>query len=242
MTVVTRLLGLLMISSSLLGCTHVSQRSFSYDHFEQAIKPFDTVSIEGDLDVHIQTAQSFYDVAVNGEPGDLKKLVIVVKDHQLLLKRPQDFSHNKVSVVIYMWQLNGLTYSGAGEVECHNIQAHNLRIRVLDKGAVTLSGKAKQLHATVAGHARLNARGLKAATVYINTTGFGQAEVRNSRGLSALAADRSSIYYYQDPQGQFPYLRGSGAFLRMTGLPHKNRHQGGDLREAPDLLPVITKQ
>lgn len=218
MAVITRLLALLVVISGLLGCTHISQRPSFNTPPKEGVDPFNAVSIMGNMDVRIYTSQPLYDVAVTSEQGDLKKIAMTVKNHELFLKRPRDHSHEKMSVMIFTPRLDKLTYSGVGNVHIHKLHAHNLRIRVLDQGLVTVSGEAKQLYATVTGHGRLNARCLYAHTVYVNTTGFGQAEVRNINGISALAADYSDIYYYQDPHGRFPYLRGSGSVLRMVGL------------------------
>ncbi|MHA7840318.1 MAG: GIN domain-containing protein [Gammaproteobacteria bacterium] len=220
MAITVRFFGLLLITSVLLGCTHVSQRPSFNISPKEGVDPFNAVTIMGDMDVRIDTSQSFYDVAVTSGEGDLKTITMTVKNHQLFLKRAHDFSHDKMSVVIYTPRLDKFTYSGAGNAYINHIRAHNLRVRVLRQGFVTLSGRAKELQATVTGHGRLNARCLYADTVYVNTTGLGQAEVRNINGLSALAAGYSDIYYYQDPHGKFPYLRGSGTVLRMVGLQH----------------------
>lgn len=220
MVSVLRLLSLFLLTYFLIACTHLSEKPVFYGTGKKSVEPFHAVSIHGDVDVYVEPSPSLYEVMFTSEQKNLKKLNVEVKNKELFLSYPKDFSPNKLSVVIHTPQLDEFTYSGLGEVHIRDLHAHNLRLKVLENGLVRINGHGKELHATVTGHARLNARCFYADTVYVNTTGFGQAEVRNHNGLSALAADYSDIYYYQDPHGQFPYVRGSGAVLRMVGLEH----------------------
>lgn len=183
---------------------------------QSMLVPFNQVAAVGNMNLTIDTADNLQDVVVSG--GDLKKLTMFVQQQQLVLQYP--LSAPEMQIKIYMPHLVKITYRGKGEVRIPNIHTANLRVQIAGESLVNLTGKVKRLHATVIEKARLNAQCLYADTVYINTTGFGQAGVRNKKGLSALATDYSDIYYYQDPAGTYPYFRSSGSVLRMQGLPH----------------------
>ncbi len=84
--------------------------------------------------------------------------------------------------------------------------------------SVLLTGKVRRLDATLWDFAKLDSICLRTNTLFIATADHAEARVRNDHGLSAFAKQRSTIYYYQDPEMVAEYLRTSGSVLRMKGL------------------------
>lgn len=84
--------------------------------------------------------------------------------------------------------------------------------------SVLLAGKVKRLDATLWDYAKLDSMCLRTNTLFIATANYAEARVRNDHGLSAFAKQRSTIYYYEDPEMVAEYLRTSGSVLRMKGL------------------------
>ncbi len=108
--------------------------------------------------------------------------------------------------------------AGASGIELHNMQFDHYKLHAQDSGHVVIAGHARRLDATLEDKSKLNSMCLYSRTLFIDTANDAQAKVRNYYGLSALASDHSTIFYYQDPKMVAEYLRKSGSVLRMNGL------------------------
>ena len=188
---------------------------------------FNSISIRGpfNVTVHFQTNQSnpkLTNVVLKGDSTLINNIVFSVSKGVLTVYTNPDYTFDPdypVTLDIYTPTLSRFYMSGAGKVKIKNI--NTLYLRFIGEGSAyyELAGYAQRFDATMTGSSRLNAKCLYTRTIFINTTGTAQAEILNNKGgISALASDRSDIYYYSRPDMVAPYERKSGSVMRMQGI------------------------
>lgn len=188
---------------------------------------FNSVSITGpfNVKVHSQTNQSnskLTKVTLKGDSAVIKSVKFSVTKGILTVYVDPNYTYDPnypIDLDIYVPNLSRFYMNGAGKVTMLNI--HSLRLRLIGEGSAYyyLSGYAQRFDVTMTGSSRLNAKCLYTRTIFINTTGTAQAEVLNNKGgISALASDKSDIYYYSRPDMVAPYERISGSVMRMRGI------------------------
>ena len=115
-------------------------------------------------------------------------------------------------------QLNAIAAYNGGKIFIDNLNTPHFIVKAGGQGFIELNGRATRQDATLLDKTRLDARHLKVRTLFINTSGMAQADVRNVDGLSVLSTDKSDVYFYTDPAGTADYERQSGSTIRMQGI------------------------
>lgn len=188
---------------------------------------FNSVSITGPFNVKVhfkknQSNSKLTRVVLKGDSTLVKSVTFSVSKGILTVYVDPNYTYDPdypIDLDIYTPNLSRFYMKGAGKVTMLNI--HSLRLRLIGEGSAYyyLSGYAQRFDATMTGSSRLNAKCLYTRTIFINTTGTTQAEILNNKGgISALASDKSDIYYYSRPDMVAPYQRISGSVMRMQGI------------------------
>lgn len=170
-------------------------------------------------------------VLIAGKDVDLRDLrvagtnnvhVLGVKSNLLNV---QDSGSGKVNVYGTM-VLQNLIYDGQGPLTLYWIDSSNIKVIGAGRGRIFLAGTGGLLDATLSKHTYFDAKYLKVNRAFISTRDSARADVWAKCSLSALATDKSNIYYYHDPILMMgSYMGPPGAVVRMTGID-------------PRLLPV----
>jgi len=105
-----------------------------------------------------------------------------------------------IRYTIEVKSLNGLTISGAGNIEAEGVQTPKLMVDASGAGNVKLKGQADNLAVTVSGSGNLNGEALQTRQVKINLSGVGNAVVRVSDSLDANVSGVGSVRYIGSPQ------------------------------------------
>lgn len=111
--------------------------------------------------------------------------------------------------------LQQLTYGGDGEIELFWIDSPQLQINGGHHAKATLAGVAGQVDVNLHDNAVLNARYLRAESVYVKTSNNALAMVRAAFSQNGLARDNSNIYYYRHPFFRADHMMDSGSILAM---------------------------
>ncbi len=140
--------------------------------------------------------------------------------------------------------IKDLTMKGHGYLNMLWLNSCHLHVHGSENGEAFLAGRADQVYADLKDNAFLDARFLRANAAYINTAGTSRADIWPINSLSALADERSNIYYYHEPKvivGN--YMKQNGAVLSMVnvdnfycrGFPGLYRHPACQLRSVSTL-------
>ena len=194
--------------------------------------PFDSVNIVGDFDVTIQQTPDKYQLKV-------------ISYHTKMTKYPRRSTHwvqnrtlyvrvdpknpgsrgDKVRLIIDAPKLKDVHLNGTPNGKISYVTGPEFSLNIENSGLILIAGNTRRFNATVSEHSKLNARCMRAYTLFVNTVDNAQAEVTNSNGLSAIAANASNVYYYQDPAMVAEHLKISGSVIRMHGLTRTGEPQ-----------------
>ncbi len=188
---------------------------------------FNSVSATGpfNMEFHLETNPSYQNVTrveLQGDSTLVNAVHYSVSDQTLTMFMDPDYTYNpyyRVHVDIYVPDISRFYFKGPGNIKITGLNNSHLRVIGNGDANIYLAGYVQRLDATLTGTSSLNAKCLYTRTIFVNTTDKAQAEVlNNGGGISALAADKSNIYYYSSPDMVAPYERHSGAIMRMQGI------------------------
>lgn len=97
-------------------------------------------------------------------------------------------------------QLEGVTLSGAGEINAKDFTASALSVTLSGAGRMTISGSAQSQSAVVSGVGSYDAKDFKTNTTQVTISGTGSATVFASQTLNATVSGAGSVTYYGSPQ------------------------------------------
>lgn len=221
------LVGLLILATNLSGCDGsawgksepvIAGGLITRD---AATLPFDSIAIHGPFDVNIRLIPQQFYINYSGNATLVNLVSYYVKDEVLHVLTHPGFSYNpnlKMMLTIEVPVVRRLHYQGSGKVSLMNIDVPYFIADIEGSGYVYLAGKANRFDATVSGSGHLDAKGLMARTIFVNTADLAQAEVASNGNVSALAGTNSDIYYYQVPGFSSRHETQSGSVMRMYGI------------------------
>lgn len=105
--------------------------------------------------------------------------------------------------------------AGSGQTTLYWLNSDKTRITVVQQGKVVIAGKSQKLVAEVLGSAFLDAKYLRAHTVYTHTYQNALAYVNAEKFLFVSAKDTSQINYYENPAHLYRYTDQQGVILPL---------------------------
>lgn len=97
-------------------------------------------------------------------------------------------------------QLEGLTVSGAGNVNASNINAPRMDVMTSGAGRINMSGKATDQTITLTGAGSFEGENLQGETAKVSTSGVGRAIVNASKSLDVNISGAGAVEYIGNPQ------------------------------------------
>jgi hypothetical protein len=191
---------------------------------QQSMPDFNAVSVNGPYDVFVNVKTNYYNtgsVAISGDSGLVNYTHYFVKNRTLTIFIDPDYEYNPnvhVKVTMEVPGLKRVYLKGGATINAQHVNTPHFQVKIKNAGSATIAGNATRFDATLTGTAKLDAKCMYADAIFVNTTGYAQAEVLGSSGVSGLAADHSNIYYYSTPDMTEPYQRQSGSMMRMDGI------------------------
>jgi hypothetical protein len=219
---------LLLLSSSLLA---QQSKSFDFSHF-------DRVDISGNFEVSIQPGP--FRVTARGEGERFDALKLSLHGHVLIIEEERDWwealnvlNKEKVYVDITMPAFAGVEASGAGQIQvqgpftsplvqidlsgaadCHaTFDTDLLEAEVSGAGNLFLAGSAGRANIELSGAGDLHAYPLSVATLEIEVSGAGTAEVTATESLEAEASGAGTIRYAGSPRSVMTEVSGAGKII-----------------------------
>lgn len=148
---------------------------------------FDQVSLSGSDRLIVHAGQRFSVRAV-GEPVDLDRMTIGVRDGELRIGRQPGMVRNArgVTVTVTLPRLDGLSVKGSGSAAADAIQGGDVNLALSGSGGITAKGAARRVSMAVNGSGGIDARALEARTIDAAVSGSGA--IRGlARGSAAIA-------------------------------------------------------
>ena len=115
-----------------------------------------------------------------------------------------------------MMALSNLYVSGKSNVTLKWVTGNDLAIYGQNHSHITIAGNINCIRANLRGHSILNAKYLRAKTVWIKTAGQAQAQVLAINSIQAYPQDKSNIYYYKSPKLMNNVYKASGNTLQLA--------------------------
>lgn len=97
-------------------------------------------------------------------------------------------------------QLNGLTVSGAGNVNASNVDSPSMEVVTSGAGRIIMSGKATNQTITSSGVGSFEGENLLGETASVSMSGVGRAIVNASKSLDVNISGAGSVEYIGSPQ------------------------------------------
>ena len=142
-------------------------------------------------------------LTVSAEDNLLPLLESRVVDHVLTLgtANKADISPTKpIEFVIEVKNIEGLSVSGAGDIEVSGVQGKQLSVTLSGVGNVTVAGAADKLELKVSGVGHYNGEDFKTKQATVKSSGVGIAVVNASEQLDAEVSGVGSVEYIGSPK------------------------------------------
>lgn len=105
-----------------------------------------------------------------------------------------------ITYTLTVKQLDGVTLSGAGEINAKDFTASALSVTISGAGRMVINGSAQSQTALVSGVGSYDAKDFKTASTKVTISGTGSATVYASQTLDATVSGAGSVTYYGSPQ------------------------------------------
>ena len=156
--------------------------------------------------LHSLTVQGIADVSAR----DLRS-----KNLNILLKGPGHIALSGRLNTKQVWQ------TGGGYVELTGVRGGDISIKLSELATTSLKGRVKMLTARLSNSSTLEAKKLRANTVFVKTAGNALARVFPVQSLRAFASGQSQVFYYHTPKFVTENTSKSGNVLQMGWGKHK---------------------
>jgi hypothetical protein len=203
---------LLVIVVAVADLTHDGSTVGSGVSASQArtLPPFSAVDLAGtnEMTVQVGTRQR---VVVRADSNLLAKVITDVRSGVLVVADHGSFTARRpMSVLVTVPSLRAVTLSGTGYLTVHGVRTTAFTVRLSGDGAVTVSGTADRVDASITGTGYLDLASLIARDAAIDIQGTATATVDASRSLDATIVGTGSIIYGGHPAQVTKKITGSG--------------------------------
>jgi hypothetical protein len=182
---------------------------------------FDSLTINGNLNIIVIVDPKSREVTATSPEGKVFENSVYYQNNRKHLEIARGDEDSKLSppcVFLRTPSLKRLDVHNAGQVIVLDLKTPHFILTADNHSFVRLCGEVTRLDATLTARSRLDAKTLNTETIFLNTSGVSQAEVRNVGGLSTITGDISDVYYYTDPKLTADYERDNGSVMRMKGI------------------------
>jgi len=198
----TLTLCLMLIALTAAGCHHrIGGVKGSGKRVVQKreVPTFTSISTEGafDIEVVVQKTQS---IEIEGDDNIVPLVSTNVSGDKLTIKGDSSFSVGEpVRIRISVSELVAVDASGAGKFEVSGLKNDKFEIGCNGAATVKVSGSTKTLDIDVNGAAKIDAQGLHAASVMVDSKGVSKVDVDASDKLDVTISGPSVVTYKGDP-------------------------------------------
>ena len=201
---------------------------------ERSSQAFTEVASQGSFSVQIIPSTESR-IVITGESNVLPYLSTYSNGTTLTLKYSENYAiheHYPVEIVLYTPQLNSVSLSGSGSVECGSYSAGNVYLNISGSGNITGDFDTDKIDAVISGSGNIDVTGT-ARTGKLNISGSGNINTQNmlmeycsatisgsgnitvhaTKTLDATISGSGSIFYLGNP-AITTHISGSGNLVR----------------------------
>jgi hypothetical protein len=166
---------------------------------KREIAPFTSISTEGAFKIEV-TCQKDFSLEVEGDDNVLEFVTTKVGNNVLRLSNSKGYSVNEpVKFKISVPNLEGLSVSGAGEIEINGM--NNEKFEIDSNGAPTIivSGNTKLIDIDTNGAGKIDTYNLRASRAIVDSKGVTRVELDVAEQLDVTVSGPSSVVYKGNP-------------------------------------------
>lgn len=160
---------------------------------------FNSISTEGafDLEIVCQKPQS---LEIEGDDNVLPLVSTEVSNNVLHIRNIRGYSvAEPVTLRISLPNLEGISASGAGNIEISGIKNEKFGIDANGAPTIKASGETRVLNIDASGAGKIDTHKLRAARVVVDSKGVSRVEVYAAEQLDVTVAGPSHVIYEGDP-------------------------------------------
>lgn len=164
------------------------------------VPAFTALDISGayEVEIVIKPEQS---LEIEGDDNLLPLIKTEVKNGVLNITNDKGFStRQKLRVRIAVTSLEGISTSGASDINASNVKSEDFKIDASGAGRLQISGETKTLDIDMSGAGEVDAKDFHAQKVKIDSSGAAQADVYASEELNADVSGAGNVNYYGNPK------------------------------------------
>ena len=193
---------LVLLLSLFAGCHRMHDQipgSGKLQRQTREVGSFNSISTEGAFDLEVVCQQS-QRVEIEGDDNVLSLVSTEVSNHVLHIKSARSYSvSHPITLRISVPELEGITASGAGNIEVSGIKAEKFGIEASGAPSIKASGETKLLNVDASGAGRVDTHKLRAARVVVDAKGVVRVEVYAGEQLDTTISGPSHVIYAGDP-------------------------------------------
>jgi len=195
------LVALLPIVAS--GCHHGARSdirgSGKREVQKRPIAAFTSIDTEGAFNITV-TCQKDLSLEVEGDDNVLNYVTVEVKNNVLRLSNSRGYSTSEpVSFKISVPNLEGLSVSGAGNIEIKEMKNDKFEIDSSGAPSITVSGTTKIIDIDTNGAGKIDTHNLRASRGIVESNGVSKVDVDVADQLDVTVSGPSLVTYKGDP-------------------------------------------
>ena len=179
---------------------------------DRSLPDFDTVELEGNMDVEISKGDSVK-CTVEGDDNIIPLLKTEVRGNRLriYLKRGISLSSYKaLNVYLEVPEINGVSVSGSGDISFTDVTRGDVKVSINGSGDLTGTGEAEAVTAEINGSGDMHLFKLFSERASVEINGSGDVEINASASLDAEINGSGDIKYKGNPPEIKRSVNGSG--------------------------------
>ncbi len=228
------LLSMVLVAAMLAGCGDLAiggraprtiQASNTFASEDRSVSGFHAIAISTVGNVLLSQGEE-ESLTIQGSDNIIPLIKTIVVNGVLEIKTAEPLNivgmqgKNNLTFILKVKQLDGVTVSGAaqvnmdqlgapslelkmsgaGKVNMQMISGMNLKVSVSGAGDVTLSGIYRKADIVISGAGPVNAADLRLQTADVNVSGVGNATLWVTDSLTGTISSGGSVSYYGNPQ------------------------------------------
>ena len=166
---------------------------------KRQIAPFTAITTEGAFNIEV-TCQKDLSLEVEGDDNVIEYVSTEVSNNVLRLKNTKSYSVNEpVKIKISVPNLEGLSVSGAGQIDIKGMNNEKFEIDSNGAPAINVSGTTKLIDINTNGAGKIDTHNLRAARGVVESNGVSRVDLYVADQLDVTVSGPSSVFYQGDP-------------------------------------------
>lgn len=165
----------------------VEQVTVSIQSQSRVLGAFSKITMEGALDVALETGEKIPKVVLRGDPRDLAQVQTLVKGDTLYLALGQGYPHfGRVQAIVKTKSFDGLQTQGPGSLIGTDLKTGPLVLQLNSSGKIKLSGQIDLRQLTATGNTQLEIENIRTRDLRVKLSGHAKVTLHGVMHLKDL--------------------------------------------------------